>query len=256
MKLKFLTQNLHCLVEKDLITKQHTLANKIAALDIDIVFLQEVAQTKSLDDSLNKTITTDNYGLVLQSLLKQKGLVYHFYFEPIKESFSIYDEGIAMLSKYPLDYVEAKTISKTNDYSNWKTRKALIYKLSLHHKTIALATTHFGWTDDVEIFEDQFDLISQTLMKEDLAILAGDYNIYPKSNEYKHIITRGWLDVFKNDQVYIQKPTFSGEDDAHSKKVRIDYIMTNKPVTLVDRAILFTEDRISDHYGVFIEINI
>ncbi len=254
MKLKFLTQNLHCLVEKNLITKQHILANKIAELDIDIVFLQEVAQTKTLHDPSKTTIEDDNYGLVLQKLLKDKGLHYYFYFEPIKESFSIYDEGVAILSKYPLDYVEAKTISKTNEYSNWKTRKALVYKLSLHQKTITLATTHFGWTDDIETFEDQFDLVSQMLMKEDLSILAGDYNIYPKSNEYKHIINRGWLDIFKDDQVYLQKPTFSGENHTHSRQIRIDYIMTNKPVTLIDKAILFTEDRISDHNGVFVEI--
>ena len=256
MKLKILTQNLHCLVEKNLLTKQHILANKIAELDIDIVFLQEVAQTKTPHHPSKTSVADDNYGLVLQKLLKHKGLQYHFYFEPIKESFSIYDEGVAILSKYPLEYVEAKVISKTNDYSNWKTRKALVYKLSLNHKTLALATTHFGWSDEVETFEDQFDLINETLIKEDLAILAGDYNIYPESKEYKHIIKRGWLDVFKDDKVYIQKPTFSGEDNTHFQKIRIDYIMTNKPVTLVDKEILFTKDRISDHYGVFVEISI
>ena len=76
MKLKIITQNLHCFAEENIEEKQKLLSDKIAPLDVDIVFLQEVAQSSCLP---THTLSNDNYGLKIQKLLKDKNLNYYFY---------------------------------------------------------------------------------------------------------------------------------------------------------------------------------
>ncbi len=249
MRLKLMTLNLHCLVEDNLEHKQKLISEKISSLEIDIVLLQEVAQTRS-----KGFIVEDNYGLTLQTLLEELGIKYYYYFEPIKESFGKYDEGVAILSRVPLKHVKSCFLSKSTDYSNWKTRKLLVYEFD-SEKTIFLATTHFGWTDEIEVFEDQFGIANELLIKEQFAILAGDFNVTPNSKEYNHIKEKGWNDLFDNED-YRDFPTFKSDDANSITEQRIDYILTNFLPVIIKQEILFTEEMVSDHYGVFCEIEI
>jgi len=254
-KLKLLTLNLHCLVEENLFLKQQTIAEKIAEYDMDIIFLQEVAQTQK-NPIHSTTVKTDNYGLVLQQLLKNMNKIYYLYFEPIKQSFGKYDEGVAFLSKHPITYSQSKIISKTNDYNDWKMRKILVYYLPLETQKIYLATTHFGWSDGYEVFEEQVDQALLVLPKQDFTIIAGDFNITPQSKEYRYILEKGLLDVFQDDPIYFKKPTHKEHMDIHTTGTRIDYIMTNQKVELLDKEILFIDQPVSDHFGVYIEIKL
>lgn len=253
MKLKLLTQNLHCFVEEDIETKQVILANEIARKDVDIIFLQEVSQThtENLED-----IKPDNYALKLVQLLKEKGLNYNIYYEPIKKSFNIYDEGLAILSKIPLKKAFSKLISKVDNFEDWKTRKVLGYSLNVNNKFITLATTHFGWTDEQEVFEDQFDLATESKNDIDTFILAGDYNVTPESKEYKYILDSKWINLSKLNNLNTYDPSFRGDDDTHKLEVRLDYIMSNKAITVIKEEILFIKERVSDHYGLLMEIEI
>lgn len=247
MKLRILTLNLHCLVEENLEKKQKMIAEAIIENKIDIVFLQEVAQTKS-----KEKLVEDNYALCLQTLLEEMGSRYNLYYESIKESFGIYDEGLAFLSKPSLEFVAFPYISKTRDYGNWKSRRILVYSLN-SEKTITLATTHFGWSDGYEKFEDQFDLAETILQNHENVILAGDFNIVPGSAEYKYIIRKNWRDIFEDDDENLY-PTFRGDDTTLTKSVRIDYVMTRPVFEVLERKVLFKDDRVSDHFGVLIEI--
>lgn len=253
MKLNILTQNLHCLVEEDIANKQIILANKIAELDIDIAFLQEVAQTQCNQPIEDFPINDDNYAVKLKDLLAEKGLTYYLQYVPIKESFGIYDEGVAILSKYPLELYNATCISRTTDYANWKKRVVLTCKSNISNKEIFLATTHYGWSDGYEVFENQFDESVKAIEDKDISILAGDFNVIPDSKEYKHIKNSKFIDSF-NDTDYFNKPTFRGDELTKDKQVRIDYIMTNKNIKVLDKKILFIDDRVSDHYGVYAKI--
>ncbi len=255
MKLKLLTLNLHCFAEENIEQNQKLIAETIIKLDADIIFLQEVAQSMTLP-ILTKSIKEDNYGYAIQQELNKLGNTYNFYYEPIKESFGCNDEGLGILSKEPLKFLSSNHISKTIDYGNWKTRKVLAYELDTKTKKIALATTHFGWSDGYEVFEDQFALATEKFADADLVILAGDFNIVADSKEYKYIINKGWNDVFHMNSEYRNAPTFRGDDVTKFKQRKIDYIMTNQEVKLLNQKILFIEDRVSDHYGVFAEIEV
>ncbi|XMB72915.1 endonuclease/exonuclease/phosphatase family protein [Mycoplasmatota bacterium WC30] len=255
MKLKLLTLNLHCFAEQNIEQNQKLVAEMIIKYDVDIVFLQEVAQTMNLP-IIKDNIKENNYGYMIQQELSGQGYIYNYYYEPIKESFGSNDEGLGIISKKPLKFLSSKYISKTIDYGNWKTRKVLAYELETDSKKIALATTHFGWSDGYEVFEEQFTLATEDFINIDLVILAGDFNIVSDSKEYKYITKNGWNDVFYKNPDFKNTPTFRGDEDTMRRQVKIDYIMTNKEVELLNQKILFIEDRVSDHYGVFAEIEV
>ena len=255
MRLKLLTLNLHCFAEKNIKQNQKLIAETIVEYDVDVVFLQEVAQTMNLP-VIKERIKENNYGYMIQQELLNLGFTYNFYYEPIKESFGDNDEGLGILSKEPLKFLSSNYISKTIDYGNWKTRKVLAYELDVNTKKIALATTHFGWSDGYEVFEEQFELAAEKFYAADLVILAGDFNIVADSKEYKYITNLGWRDVFHKNTKYRNASTFRGDDVTKFKQEKIDYIMTNQEVVLLNQKVLFTEDRVSDHYGVFAEIEV
>lgn len=252
MNLKLLTLNLHCLVEENLEDKQNVIVEEIIKNDIDIIFLQEVAQTSD-KPVIYDNVKDDNYGFVLMKKLKNNGYTYNYYFDGFKKSFNKYDEGLAILSKIKLDLIESKYISNIKDFNNWKTRKILIYKMNQHH--INIATSHFGWTDETENFEKQFDRAIESLNRNELTILAGDFNIPYNSKEYHHILKNNYIDIFSKKEEFIKKITFEG-DTLNSLHMRLDYFFTNRPVTLIDQKILFKDIKVSDHFGVYVEIKI
>lgn len=255
MRLKLMTLNLHCFAEENIKENQKLIAETIIKNDVDIIFLQEVAQLETPENKLKKMISDDNYGLNINQIMSSKGYVYHYYYDPIKASFSIYQEGVGILSKYPLEQVKSTYISRSREYSDWKSRKVLSAVLDLRHKMIHLATTHFGWSDGYEVFEEQFDLATN-YNDNAFMILAGDFNILPNSKEYKHIIDKGWIDLFGDDKDFFEKPTFRGDTVSKETESRLDYFMTNEKVNLINSKILFIEERVSDHFGVYAEIEV
>jgi len=124
----------------------------------------------------------------------------------------------------------------------------------LENHIIYLATTHFGWSDGYEIFENQVDAAYDVINQKDLSIVAGDFNITPDSKEYQYIVRKGLIDIFKEDPEFSNKPTHVANMDIHPEGKRIDYIMTNKPVTLLERDIVFSKEVVSDHFGVYANI--
>ncbi len=252
MNLKLLTLNLHCLVEENLEDKQNKIVEEIIKNDIDIIFLQEVSQTRD-KPVIYDNVKEDNYGLALMNKLKNKGYIYNYYFDAFKKSFNKYDEGLAILSKIKLDLIKSKYISNIKDYNNWKTRKILIYRMSRYH--INLATSHFGWSDETERFEEQFDRAIESFNEDELTILAGDFNISYKSKEYDHILKNNFIDIFSKKEEFINQITFKG-DTLNSDHMRLDYFFTSRPVTLIDQKILFKDIRVSDHLGVYVKIKI
>jgi len=86
--------------------------------------------------------------------------------------------------------------------------------LENQEEQITLATTHFGWSDGYEVFEEQFDLATEKI----------------KDDEYKYITKQGWHDLFIDDPKFLKLPTFRGDFSTNDKPARLDYIMTNHKV--------------------------
>ncbi len=255
MTLKLLTLNLHCFAETKIQEKQKAIANKILDYDIDVVFLQEVAQTKNAE-TISGLVKTDNYAWKLLELLKAINPEYQLFYIPFKIGFNIYEEGLGIISKHPLINKSSKYISQTRDFANWKTRKLLRCELYIEESKVVLATTHFGWTDENEIFEKQFDLATEDFDKASVVIMGGDFNITPDSQEYEFIKTQGWTDIFIDNKSLFHEPTFNNKAASKAETLRIDYIIVNNPFSLINGEILFKDHPVSDHYGVYAEISI
>lgn len=252
--MKLLTLNLHCFEEDMIQLNQKRIVDTILLEDIDIVFLQEVAQT--IDSKVvNGDIKEDNYGYCLKQELMKRGADYDYYYKIGNQAFGKYDEGIAILSKTELSNRKHFYISKTIDYNQWNTRVIVSAKTVVDDLELVFTSAHFGWSDGYEVFEEQVDSLMNNLSKSDINIIAGDYNISPGTNEYNHIINKGYIDLFYNkEEEYFNIPTHINDIDQKEGSSRIDYVMSNKEFKVINRKILFNEDMVSDHYGVLIEI--
>lgn len=252
--MKLLTLNLHCFAEETIQQNQDKIAQFIYDNDIDVVFFQEVAQ--KMDSPIyDGQIKTDNYGKIVMEKLDELGVNYHYHFESSNRAFNDLDEGVALLSKHRIFNKECFYVSRETSYEQWHSRKLCKGSIKIHDDVIELVSIHLGWTGLGEVFEDQVDELFKHLNLENDILLGGDFNVSEDSFEYQYLISKGLKDLYYNgEDKYFHDPTHRDYIDVKKEATRIDYILSNKMYQTVSRKLVFTEDRISDHYGVYIEI--
>ena len=254
--MKLLTLNLHCFAEDNIKDNQKMIADSIIEKGIDVIFFQEVAQSKHLDILAND-IKENNYAYVIKNILKEKGYDYHIHYKTGNMAFGKYDEGLAIISKTKLFDFKHFYISKTIDYNDWNTRVIVTAKTKINDKILTLTSAHLGWSNGFEVFENQFDKLLDNLDSSDYNIIAGDFNVKAGSKEYDYVVNRGYIDTFYNDErKHFLTPTHLDDMDVQIGSNRIDFIMSNRQFKLIKREIIFKESRVSDHYGVLVELDI
>lgn len=251
------------------------LAECILQQKIDVIALQEVCQTLGME-AVNKkelhgfiptgrgtVIRRDNYVLQLIRKLEQKGQQYYWTWDGIKIGYGIYDEGLAVISRFPIKYAEEFYLSSIQDYQHWKTRKAIAANICAGGKKSWFVCTHMGWwEDEEEPFSGQMDRLSKQLSgKEGNIYLMGDFNSPEDERHtgYDYVKKYGWTDIWCGNTEH--RVTVPGKIDGWGAKAEkgicIDYIWSRYPVDAVSSRVVFTgenEPVISDHYGVLAEI--
>lgn len=264
---KLLTLNTHSYMEDCRAIDR--LATGISDEVPDIIALQEVNQTQTaqmicdqrLDNYMPVSpglIKEDNYALVLgNKLIKVYGLRYYWSWLPIKLSYGSFDEGIAVLSRFPIEETDSILLSKTNDYSDWKKRMALGVKV----KQQWFYSVHLGWFDDVEEpFEAQWHKLNETVCKKKDVWLMGDFNNTAYGDGYKVVINSGWVDCYESAKDKDDGFTVTKSIDGWRKqkqKIRIDYIFKNSPQTVKSAYTIFNgrnKEEVSDHSGVIVTL--
>lgn len=253
-KIKLLSLNLHCLEEEDIKKKQEIIVNEIINKDIDIIFLQEVAQYADKQVIKGK-IKQSNYGFELYELLSKKGHLYNYEYLPIKLGFNKYDEGLGFLSKYPLKNITSGYLSITKDYNNFRTRKYLKASLKINNQDMDIITTHLGWDSRVESYLKQCENLVQAVTNEH-TLIGGDFNIFCGSDYYSKTISMGLIDLYGLNENKKYDYTFENDLDVHKGSGRIDYIFSTKHYKAINQDILFKDQMVSDHYGLFVEIKV
>ena len=246
--LSLITINLHCLEEENIKDKQEIIVNEIIKRDADVVFLQEVAQYANRDVVFGD-IKESNYGYELHQLLNQKGYFYEYMFTPIKFSFNKYDEGLALLSKYPLMNVSFKYISKSKDYGNWRSRKYLKATIKPFEGYIDLFTTHLGWDSRVESYMKQCKNMVKDISNPH-TIIGGDFNVPVGSEYYDKTVDFGLIDLYGKNEERKFDPTFEDQ------RARIDYIFGTQNYSVLEQEIIFKNPMVSDHYGIYMKIEV
>ena len=243
-------------MEDEIPQKQDIIVNFILNMNIDICFFQEVAQYPN-NKSIKTRIKEGNYVHELVSKLQEKGHQYYYIYDYSKTGYKIYDEGLAIISKTPLFNEKSYYVSEERHYNKWRTRMNVSCETQYQNQLIQLTSVHLGWTDKKEKFEDHFDKTSEYAKSKNLSIIAGDFNVSADSNEYQYFINQGWNDIYyNNESKYFHEATHRENIDIKEEPKRIDYILTNKDVRTIDRQIVFVEERVSDHYGVYVEIEV
>lgn len=275
--MKLLTLNTHSLIEKNYEEKLNCFADTVSKEQPEIIALQEVNQTRKAKeakkDLLNYYFETDskiiirkdNHVMRIANLLEAKGIVYQWSWVPIKLGYDIYEEGIAIMSKYPITEVKEFYISKNKDFYNWKSRKVLGIKVLIDKKFKWFYSVHMGWwNDEQDNFLNQWECLTSKLKEDnDLDIyLMGDFNnpAHVSNEGYHCIMNSGWFDTYtlsknKDDGITVSSKIDGWENKQELNAMRIDYIFKNSNSEIETSQVVFNEKNygiVSDHFGIMI----
>ena len=261
--MKLMTLNTHSLVCDDGNASAKVLADLICRERIDLVALQEVNQpgNERIINTFNPkavgfSLKNGNYmQKVLENLSKNShnytGMWYGF-----KESYGRLEEGVGIITRFPVN--EAKTIilSSDKERQKWKKRCALGIKTPFGD----FFSTHMGWwADNEEPFSEQWGRLASAVEGKKTWIL-GDFNSESiKTNEgYDMVISSGFYDTFRlaeqRDSGYTVCERIDGWNSRKNR--RIDYIFCNFPAKIKYSGVICDGSKypvISDHFGVIIE---
>jgi len=196
--------------------------------------------------------------------------------EKIKESFSYpyillaYEAGLVIMARFPVgehQVLKYKTIS-SNEQEN---RQAILAKLEIKGKQLAIANTHLSWrAEDEGVRHQQVKELLQVIVdKRDTVLLAGDFNDTPGSAPIKEIEKAGYVNLLRLLYPHNENITWDNQNpfiQTHSVKFQnrqIDFLFLHKklltPNLVKSCDIIFNRPNPngiypSDHYGVLVEI--
>ena len=272
--MKLLTLNTHSLIEPDYEAKREIFVDFIAAEQPEVFALQEVNQTAAAPllgeipagyfscPGNGVPLKADNHAAAVARMLEERGVQYHWSWLPAKIGYDRYDESMAVFSRAPITAAENLLLSKSDDYSCWKTRRAL----GICAGDVWYYTVHLGWwKDEVEPFAAQWETLSRAAGAKKTAFLLGDFNSEAdvRGEGYDLVLRSGWQDTYRlaqqRDEGYTVVQAIDGWRDAPdaAAKKRIDQIWCSKTVPVKSSRVVFNglrEPQVSDHAGVLIEL--
>ena len=264
--MKFLTLNTHSWMEENPEEKFEILLADIAEKGYDLICLQEVnqemisevADTNALYHPVPSAepIHRDHYVRLLVEKLAEKGLDYHWTWAYNHIGYDRYHEGVAILSKTPIQASEI-LVSDVDDAADYHTRRVALAETTVEGREIAVASVHLSWWD--KGFQREWAKFEARLkeLKKPL-ILAGDFNNPAGQEGYQTILASDLhlQDSFEvADQVsgsYTVGPGIDGWK-GNEEPLRIDYVFTTKDWTVERLEVIFdgqNQPLVSDHYGL------
>lgn len=275
-----LTLNLHTYQEDRQNEKFVKIIDLIGMLDIDFVLFQECAQHKTAS-IVEGNIRSDNMALIIRdALLEKYGVDYNFTWDWAHYGWSVWEEGLAVLSKHTLAESDSRYISTSTSASNISSRKVVYGAYEIPDKgRFHLFSVHTHWRTsetDAEQNTQIQNIKSMVLEKEQaitgenvISIVAGDFNVTPTADvpwsEGYFIMTQGgvYTDTFL--EIYPLANSIPAQSIYNTiggvYPGRIDYIFQkeNPSVGIEDSQIIFTPQivgQVSDHFGVITKIKV
>lgn len=279
--MKLLTLNAHSIIGERAAERADLLRDFIVREAPDFVALQEASQSMSAEavdgGRLVKKykapsgmrqipIKEDNFALNLVESVNKQGIDYYFSWLPVKCGYGKLDEGLAFLSRRPIETAQGFFVSREQNYNNWRCRMALKIRVLGH--SAAFYDLHMSrWDDAAEPFERQWRTLSEHLREDELVWLMGDLNnpAEVRGEGYDTVVNQGFYDSFFLSDERRGGGTAIGnidgwkDGDGSASSRRIDFIFSNfRPIkrALRYRTVLDGSDgeRVSDHFGVMLEI--
>jgi len=255
--LRVLILNLHCYQEQQQDLKFSQIAKAINNEAVDIVCFQEVAEY--WNDGHGDW--PSNAANIINQRLKKS---MHLYTDWSHLGFDKYREGVAILSRYPLNYTQSRYVSDSQDPYSIHSRKVVMAQIEVPYMgAVNVFSAHLSWWEDG--FQQQFQRLrewadSQLSDTTQTTMLCGDFNIAAGSIGYQQVVNSNQYEdqyLAANhhglfEQIFrVNDPHWSNllTDD-----YRIDYIFMNKlsDLRVTSARVLFTEwdyGQVSDHCG-------
>lgn len=255
--LKVLILNLHCYQEENQDFKLSQIAKAIDEVDADIVCLQEVAELWNEGHGDWQS----NTARIINERLK---CPYYLVSDWSHLGFERYREGVAILSRHPIERSAARYVSTSHDPYSIHSRKVVMAQIRVPHAgSINVFSSHLSWWDDG--FAEQFEALRRWSAEEHsgptvATMLCGDFNIKAGSQGYRRVVESNEYDdqYLSANSPHVFRKIFEGGEPVWQhyleKDHRIDYVFLRKGSRLVVTAgrTVFTErdyGRVSDHFG-------
>lgn len=264
--MKFLTLNTHSWMEENPQQKFEDLLTDILEKKYDVICFQEINQAIEspvvpVNDLYHPTpsaepIHQDHYVRCLVEKLEEEGLSYHWTWAYNHIGYDRYHEGVAVLSRTPIQASEL-LVSDVNDPTDYHTRRIAIAETQVDGKEIAVASVHLSWWDkgfqqEWARLEERFSQLQKPL------ILAGDFNNPAGQEGYEAILASplalqdSFIEARQTKGTYTVGPGIDGWDD-NQVPLRIDYVFTSKEWVIERLEVVFdgsNQPLVSDHYGL------
>ncbi|MDR0922277.1 MAG: endonuclease/exonuclease/phosphatase family protein [Lactobacillales bacterium] len=271
--MNILTLNTHSWIEENPLEKLEQLAQGICSENYDVIALQEVNQSMtasavSTDEFFHAPkenqvpIKDDNFALCLVARLHELGASYHWSWTASHIGYDKYDEGLAILSKQPLEPTDFYA-SKSKDYTDYHTRRLLLAKTEIEGHEVVVVSVHFSWWKN-DLGEEAF-LHEWLTLKEQLEQVSVPIFVMGDFNNAAHVADEGYHYLTSQDTLsdsFVQARLHNGEFTVehaidgwseNSEKLRIDYIFVSPVVQIEEYAVVFNSKQmpvVSDHFGV------
>ena len=269
--MKFLTLNSHSWMEENAQQKFETLKEQILEAQYDVICFQEVNQ-----EMASETVETDEYYQaapsavaihkdhfvrVLVEELAAQGLHYYWTWAYNHIGYDRYHEGVAILSKTPIEAREI-LVSDVDDPTDYHTRRVALAETVVEGKELAVASVHLSWWD--KGFQEEwarFEAVLKELKKP--LLLAGDFNNPAGQEGYQAILASplNLQDAFEVAKERSGSYTVPPEIDGwkgNTEPLRIDYVFTTKDIQVETLQVVFDgkqSPQVSDHYGLQAELS-
>ena len=266
-KMKLLTLNTHSWREENQQYKLEHLAEVIKEHDYDIIALQEVNQhTDAAPRDGREGLKADNFMLKLMERLAEiGGAKYDTYWHIAKTVRFEFDEGLAVMSKYPILEGSCFPVSMSEDINDVKARRIVKVVVNYEEEPLTIYSAHMGWWhDEIEPFKYQCDRLFEEVKLHERALLIGDFNNNAniRGEGYDYLMAKGLWDTYELAKEKDHGATVQGEISGwkdNEQDLRIDLILATWPVETAYSYVIFNGDHyevVSDHYGVACEINL
>lgn len=276
--MKLLTLNTHSLQGEDPRRNLERFVQAALEFRPDVIALQEVNQLRTaapMDAAGrqgyvlargNIPLRRGNYAGEAARLLRAAGVSCCWTWLPAKLGYGKFDEGLALLSlSGTIAETDALLLSARDDYTDWRTRKAL--GIRLEGMPDWFYSVHLGWWGDEDPFRDQWARLEAGAAEKRArgpVWLLGDFNApaHIKGQSRDLIASSGWRDTYeaaaeKDSGVTVEGAIDGWRDKADSEApdgMRIDYIWCSEAQSVKrSRVVLNGTAAVSDHFGVLAE---
>ncbi len=261
---KVMILNLHCYQEVDQDAKFSTIARVIDEVGADVVCLQEVAEL--WNDGQGDWET--NSARIINSRLMHP---YTLASDWSHIGFDKYREGVAVLSRFPIQKQESRYVSASDDPYSIHSRKVMMAQVKVPDVGLVnVYSSHLSWWEDG--FAEQFGNLrrwaaSQHNSRVCASLLCGDFNIKAGSRGYELVVdSKEYEDQFLAVNSPRLHERIFGQGEAGWQRLleddhRIDYVFLRKSSALraVSARALFTGQdygTVSDHFGYLVAFEV